>query len=88
MWIKFSKAEVLIYLDAQLETIARRQHRSDWTQARLDAQHQRLSDARTHCDLYVSTDPLTPDQVADRVEAFLREHGITPYRSSGSTTRH
>lgn len=76
LWKEYSKAEILVFLDAELPTIARRQNRSDWTQARLDAQRQRLSHARQHCDFYVHTDALTREQVAEAVEAFLHAQGI------------
>jgi guanylate kinase len=78
LWKQFSKAEILVFLDADLPTIARRQNRSDWTQARLDAQRQRLSHARQHCDLYLHTDDLTREQVAVAVEAFLHTRGVEP----------
>jgi guanylate kinase len=76
LWKKFSHADVLIFLDAELPTIALRQDRSDWTPRRLAEQRQRLAHARAHCDFYLKTDDLTRIQVADRVEAFLRTRGI------------
>ena len=78
LWLKYCRADVLIYLDAGLETIGRRQGRSDWTQTRLDEQHRRLADARRHCDLYLYTDEWSREQVADRVEMFLTEAGMRP----------
>ena len=78
LWRQFSRAEVLIYLDADSATIARRQQRSDQTPLRLDAQRRRLSHARTHCDLYVPTDDLTRQQVVNVVEAFLAQRGLSP----------
>jgi hypothetical protein len=69
---------MLIYLDAGLETIGKRQGRSDWTQERLDEQHRRLADARQHCDFYLYTDDLSREQVAAKVELFLRQAGILP----------
>jgi len=77
LWKRFSGAEILIFLDAGLHTIARRQKRSDWTPARLDAQRQRLAHARAHCDLYLPTDELTREEVASAVEAFLQERQVT-----------
>ena len=76
LWRRFSKADVLVFLDVQLPTIAARQNRSDWTQRGLDAQRRRLSHAREHCDYYVQTDDLTREEVADAVEAYLIERGI------------
>ena len=83
LWQVFSRAEILIYLDAELQTIARRQKRSDWTEADLSEQRRRLAHARAHCDLYLPTDELTREQVANAVEAYLRERGVMP---SGGTS--
>jgi hypothetical protein len=80
LWKRFSGADILVFLDAQLHTIVRRQNRSDWTSARLDAQRRRLSHARAHCDLYLPTDELTREEVASVVEVFLRERRVTPTR--------
>jgi len=85
LWKRFSKAEILIFLDAELPTIARRQQRSDWTQARLDEQRLRLAHARAHCDLYLPTDDLSRTQVADRVEKFLHARGIVSGDGSPNT---
>jgi ATPase subunit of ABC transporter with duplicated ATPase domains len=79
LWKRFSKADVLVFLDAALATIAQRQHRSDWTQTRLDGQHKRLAHARAHCDLYLPTDDLVREQVAETVAAFLQARGVTPH---------
>ena len=63
--------DVLIYLDAQLATIAARQHRSDWTPEYLAEQLRRLSSAWTACDLYLPTDDLAPQDVLERAVKFL-----------------
>ena len=78
LWKRFSKADVLIYLDAQLPTIARRQQRSDRTQERLDVQRERLAHAREHCDFCLATDSLTRGEVAECVEEFLRGKQFSP----------
>jgi GTPase SAR1 family protein len=83
LWLKFCQSQVLVFLDAELPTIARRQNRADWTQDRLDRQRQRLAHARAHCDFYLQTDRLTRQQVADAVEAFLRGQGIVPRQERG-----
>ena len=83
LWHRYCRAQVLIYLDARLSTIARRQGRSDWTERRLQVQRQRLANARAHCDLYLPTDNLTRSQVAERVEGFLRGQGIPPKEEEG-----
>lgn len=83
LWQRVSHADVLIFLDVTLPTVAQRQRRSDWTQADLDEQHRRLAHARAHCHLYLPTDNLTREQVAGRVADFLQERGIMPVQSSG-----
>jgi len=81
LWRRRSRPRVLIYLDAELETISARQNRRDWTQDRLDQQRQRLKNARLHCDLYLRTDDLSREQVAGTVSSFLIGRGIVPNRA-------
>jgi shikimate kinase len=82
LWQRYCRAQVLVYLDAELPTITERQQRTDWTQRRLDKQRRRLAHARAHCDLYLPTDDLTRQQVAESVEAFLQGRDITPDRGT------
>jgi nicotinamide riboside kinase len=77
MWRRIARPDFLIYLDARLDTIARRRV-IDWGQQRLDILNARLAHARAHCDLYLPTDDLEPSQVVDRVRAALSEVGISP----------
>jgi hypothetical protein len=70
LW-QLSNPTVLIYLDASLHTI-RRRRRAKWHQSVLDEEHHRLSHAREHCHLYISTDGLLPEDVASKAKAFLR----------------
>ncbi len=74
MWRRVSPTDVLVYLDASLDTIARRRKIS-WGQERLDALNHRLRHARTHADFYLPTDNLSAEEVAAAVEAFLRAQG-------------
>jgi hypothetical protein len=68
LWKMRGYPEVLIFLDAAAATANARQDRSDWTPALLAEQLNRLQQARAACDLYLPTDELAPDEVADRVE--------------------
>jgi chloramphenicol 3-O-phosphotransferase len=77
MWRKVARPDFLVFLDAQLETIARRRA-IDWGQTRLDALQARLVHARAHCDLYLPTDDLTCEEVAERVYQALAAAGIEP----------
>ena len=70
MWQQLTSPDVLVYLDAELGTISRRR-RIHWGQDRLEGLKCRLRHAREHANLYISTDKLTPDQVLQRVQAYL-----------------
>ena len=78
MWQRLSRPDFLVYVDARLETIARRRA-IDWGQKRLDELNARLAHARAHCDLYLPTDDLEPGDVVDQVRAALAEAGIIPH---------
>ena len=65
-----SRPDVLVYLDASVRTI-RARGRPRWRPALLDVEHERLSSAREHADLYIPTDGLAPEDVASRVVTFL-----------------
>lgn len=75
MWERLTRPEALVYLDASLETIRRRRHKS-FRQSFLDAEHERLSYARLRCAIYVDTDPLTREQVLGQVVNGLKELGL------------
>ncbi|MBC7225068.1 MAG: hypothetical protein H5T59_12485 [Anaerolineae bacterium] len=72
MWQRLGNPDVLIYLDASLETIQRRLGRR-WEQGWLELQRERLLHAREHCDLYVATDDKSLEEVAQEVLRFLAE---------------
>lgn len=72
LWKMRGQPNVLIYLDARLETIAARQRRTDWTPEYLSEQLRRLHSAWAACDLYLSTDELTPDQVINQILEHLK----------------
>lgn len=72
MWQRITKPDVLIYLDVTYET-ARQRRKIYWGPERLVEQAGRLAHARQHCDLYIPTDDLTPDEILDRVLALLAD---------------
>ncbi len=71
MWQKLTRPDVLIYLDVSPEIAAQRERLAQpapwWEEERTF----RLAHARQHCDLYIDTSALTPDQVAEQALAFL-----------------
>lgn len=72
LW-QLSAPDLLVYLDASLHTI-RGRGRTRWRQHMLDEEHRRLSHAREHCQLYIHTDGISPEDVAARVVTFLNNH--------------
>ena len=77
MWQRVTHPDVVIYLDASLETI-RRRLKVDWEQEDLDRMNRRLAHARAHAHFYLDTNPLTPAQVCERVAEFLISMGVHP----------
>lgn len=72
MWHRLTRPDVLIFLDVDYAAVYRRRPRGGGGPERLEEQHRRLAHARQHCDLYVDTSQLTPDEVQDRVFEFLQ----------------
>lgn len=71
MWRRVRPTDVLIYLDAKIDTISRRRN-IFWDQSRLDMLNHRLRHARTHADFFLPTDNLSVEEVSTAVEDFLR----------------
>lgn len=70
MWQRFTKPDVLIYLDVSQEVASER--RSAEAEATWwDTLNQRLQHASQHADLRIETDNLTPTEVLNKVLAFL-----------------
>ncbi len=77
MWQRLTNPDLLIFLDVSFpESIQRR--RLAWEESEYQEQQRRLEHARAHADIYLFTDNLTPDQIADRLEeeikAWTRDH--------------
>lgn len=71
LW-QLADPDLLVFLDVDLATTAARRKR-EWPAALHATQHQRLAHARQHADLYLDSSPLGPDEVAERVAAFVAE---------------
>jgi hypothetical protein len=71
MW-RMSGPDLLIYLDATMDTIRRRRDVS-WGDSYLAAENQRLAHARLHCDLYIATDDLSIEAVRQRALDYLAQ---------------
>lgn len=73
MWRKITNPDVLVYLHVSYPLTVQRR-KLDWTEQEYLEQIHRLRDARTHADLYINTDPLTPAEVLDQVLSYLEKH--------------
>jgi hypothetical protein len=71
MWRRIGAPDVLIYLDVSMEVGAQREGlaapSSWWPSERTT----RLAHARRHCDLYIDTTTLVPEEVYARVRVHL-----------------
>jgi len=75
LWMRRGRPRVLVHLQASLETVSRRRDVA-WTEEVLELQRDRLALARAHCDLDIDTNPLTADEVRERVVCYLRERQL------------
>ncbi len=70
MWQRLSRPNWLVFLDVSYAvTLDRKQ--LDWSDADFLEQQHRLRHARQHADLYIHTDPYTPEEVYQQVVQFL-----------------
>jgi adenylate kinase family enzyme len=77
MWRQMTDPDLLIYLEASLETICARLN-VRWEQSYLDEQVRRLSDARAHTNFVLATDGLSREEVAARAVEFLQASSVFP----------
>jgi RNase adaptor protein for sRNA GlmZ degradation len=74
MWKRITNPDILIYLDVTEEEAARREglaKPSSWWKEERDV---RLIHARQHCDLYVDTSKLSPEEILTRVITFFEKN--------------
>lgn len=76
MWRRLSRPQALIYLDASLAMI-RQRNDVRYEEAYIQRQRKRLGHARAHCDLYIQTDELSPEEVFSEACRGLERLGIT-----------
>ena len=72
MWQKIARPDVLIYLFASFPVSTARR-KLNWQKNDHDEQLRRLDHARQHANLWIDTDPLTPEQVLQKALTFLEE---------------
>ena len=62
MWKRFSRPDLLVFLDASFEICTARKH-LNWSRAEYEEQHRRLVHARQYCDVYLNSDAMGADEV-------------------------
>jgi deoxyadenosine/deoxycytidine kinase len=77
MWRQMTHPDILIYLEASLQTICARLN-VVWEQNYLDEQNRRLGDARAHADFTLATDGLEREEVLVCVVDFLETRSVFP----------
>ncbi|MFO7683162.1 MAG: hypothetical protein R6X34_24270 [Chloroflexota bacterium] len=73
MWQRLTKPDILIYLDLDFENLQRRHPLTHGGPQRLAEQRRRLAHALEHCDLYLDTSSLSPEEIQERVLSFLAD---------------
>ena len=73
MWRRITNPEVLVYLDVRMEVAAQREGLAAPSSWWPDERDVRLVHARQHCDIYVDTSDLSPQQVVAQVLLGLGE---------------
>lgn len=71
MWQRITNPDVLIYLDVDMAVAAQREGLSAPSSWWPEERNVRLAHARVHCDLYIDTSTLSPDDVLACAVAFL-----------------
>lgn len=71
MWRRIRQPDILIYLDVDYVHARQRRPHTVGEPQRLTGQHQRLTHARQHCDIYIDTSHLSPDEVYETVLRLL-----------------
>ncbi len=79
MWQRITRPDVLIYLDASLDTVRRRRHDPGFPADLYEQELVRLRHARANCHLYIHTDALTPAEVLAAAVDGLNRADIMPH---------
>jgi len=74
MWQIITKPDVLIYLDSSF-AVSTARAKLNWLEKDYTEQLRRLAHARTHANLVIETDDLTPEDVLQRALDFLAGTG-------------
>ncbi len=70
MWQQITNPDILIFLEVSYAATLKRKG-FNWSEKEYQQQLERLAHAHQHADVFIDTDPLTPDEVFERVIDFL-----------------
>src|SRR5512133_74300 len=70
MWQRINPPARLIFLDVSYAVTLQRRN-LNWTVEEYQEQQRRLAHARQNANFYLMTDDLTPEQVVEKVSAYL-----------------
>jgi deoxyadenosine/deoxycytidine kinase len=73
MWQQLTNPDILIFLHCSFENSSARR-KLNWVRADHEEQMRRLSHALEHASLTIDTNALTPEQVLQRVLAYLQDN--------------
>lgn len=76
MWQRITSPDILIFLDCTIETTRIRRNDRHFESWLLDEERHRLRHAREHCDLYIATDELAPDEVLAQSLALVNRYAF------------
>jgi chloramphenicol 3-O-phosphotransferase len=74
MWRRISNPDVLIYLDVSMDVAAQREKLTQPSSWWIEEREVRLAHARAHCDLYIDTSALTPEDILAQVLGYLQDN--------------
>ena len=72
LW-RYKKPDLLVLLSCSRETAVKRRPGFAWSSRQIEDQYRRLAMARQECDLYIKTDDLTRQEVADCVIELVKQ---------------
>jgi len=77
MWQLITRPDLLIFLDAS-HSVCNQRKNLGWCREEHAEQLRRLEHARQHCNLYIHTDSLSPDEVFELTWRYLSEQRLVP----------
>jgi chloramphenicol 3-O-phosphotransferase len=76
MWHHITNPDVLIYLDVSLDVAAQREGLEQPSSWWIEEREVRLAHARAHCDLYIDTSALTPEDILMQTLDYLHDDDL------------